>query len=157
MSFYAVFAERPPSEVEWEDLLVRYELGPRALAVALDDGEATGEAALRVGDLLRALVVNELRTAALFAAMRDGRPAEQPPRMEMMSGDAKAAFARYEQLRARNFAAVQRRGIDVWTWRAEAPGGLGPVTAHQLIQASVALDGETLAGVREALRGAAAC
>jgi len=30
------YAEAPPSEVEWEELLVRYELGPRALRIALD-------------------------------------------------------------------------------------------------------------------------
>ena len=160
MSVYTPFAEAPPSEVEWEDLLVRYELGPRALRVALDDvedaGDADGEAALRVGDLLRALVVNELLVARLFSAMRDGRPVDGAPRIEMMASTPHAAYARYAELRGRNFAAVQRRGIEVWAWRAAAPGG-GAVTAHQLILASTALDGETLAGIRQAPRGAGAC
>ena len=38
--------EAPPSEVEWEDLLVRVELAPRALRLALDDA----------GDLIRVLL-----------------------------------------------------------------------------------------------------
>lgn len=157
MSVYAVFAEAPPSEVEWEDLLVRYELGPRALRVALDDvGDGDAATAERAGDLLRALVVNELQVAALFSAMRDGRAMDGSPRIELMAGTPRAAYERYAELRGRNFAAVQRRGIEVWQWRAEAPGG-GTATAHQLIQSSVALDAETLAGIRQALRGAGAC
>ena len=151
-----VYAAAPPSEVEWEELLVRYELAPRALRIALDDAEPDGAARERVGDLLRALVVNELQAAALFAAMRDGAPVRTGPRIEMLSGDPRATCERFAELRGRNFAAVQRRGLEVWGWRAEAPVW-GPVTAHQLILASTALDAETLAGVREALRGAGAC
>ena len=156
MSVYADHPAMPPSEVEWEELLVRYELGPRALRTALDDAVTDGPASERVGDLLRALVVNELLVTELFAAMRDARPVLQEPRIEVMSPDPRAAYERYAALRGRNFAAVQRRGLEVWRWRAEAPG-IGPVTAHQLVLASTALDGETLAGVREALRGAGAC
>ena len=55
MSTPAGFAARPPSEIEWEDLLVRYEIGPRALRLALDDGDAGGPARERVCGLLRAL------------------------------------------------------------------------------------------------------
>ena len=29
--------ERPPSEVEWEELLVKLDIAPRALRVAVDD------------------------------------------------------------------------------------------------------------------------
>lgn len=156
MSSYAVHAEAPPSEVEWEELLVRYELGPRALRVALDDAGDDQAAAERVGDLLRALVLNELQVAALFAAMRDGQPSSTEPRMEMPADTPRAAYERYAELRGRNFAALQRRGIEVWAWRAEAPLG-GTVTAHQLVLASTALDGETLAGIRKAARGEGAC
>ena len=52
MSFYDVYAARPLSEVEWEELLVRYELTPRALRVALDDGDPAGP---RVADLVHAI------------------------------------------------------------------------------------------------------
>ena len=146
----------PPSEVEWEELLVRYELTPRALRAALDDVELEGDARVRVGDLLRSLVANELQVTELFAAMRDGLPVQVNPRVEVMSAEPRAAYERFAALRGRNFAAVQRRGLEVWGWRAEAPGR-GTVTAHQLILASTAFDAETLAGVREALRGAGAC
>jgi hypothetical protein len=146
----------PPSEVEWEELLVRYELTPRALRAVLDDVELEGGARDRVGDLLRALVVNELQVTELFAAMRDARPVLREPRIEMMSAEPRAAYERFAALRGRNFAAVQRRGLEVWGWRAESPE-TGSVTAHQLILASTALDAETLAGVREALRGAGTC
>jgi hypothetical protein len=141
--------------VEWEELLVRYELTPRALRAALEDGEMDGDTGERVGALLRALVVNELRATELFAAMRDARPVLQEPRTEVMAADPRAAYERFATLRGRNFAAVQRRGLEVWRWSAEAPGE-GTVTAHQLILASTALDARTLAGVREALRGAVA-
>jgi len=151
-----VHAPRPPSEVEWEDLLVRYEIGPRALDLALDDAaEMDGAARVRVGDLLRALVVNELWTAAAFETMRTGAPA--PPsstqQVEVLGDDAGEIYARYARLRGRNFAAVQRRGLEVWAWHADLHPH-GDVSAHQLIQASVALDGETLAAVRETIRGA---
>ncbi|SOD03011.1 hypothetical protein SAMN05216486_10738 [bacterium JGI 053] len=144
----------PPSEVEWEELLVRYELTPRALHATLDDVALEGDARDRVGDLLRALVANELQVTELFAAMRDGLPVQVDPRIEVMSAEPRAAYERFAALRGRNFAAVQRRGLEVWGWSAEAPGQ-GTVTAHQLILASTALDAETLAGVREALREAA--
>ena len=154
MSNPIVFMQRPPSEIEWEELLVRYEIGPRALRIALDDGDAGGPARQRVCDLLRALVFNELWTATQFEAMRTGIPvADRPPRIEILPDDLAPLFDRFERLRSRNFAAVQRRGLEVWGWQTEAHPH-GPVTAHQLIQASVALDGETLAAVREALRGA---
>lgn len=154
MSAPVVAAARPASEMEWEDLLVRYEIGPRALRIALDDGDASGPARQRVCDLLRALVFNEMRTAALFEAMRTGLPLPSgPPRIEAMGDDPRALHERYAQLRGRNFAAVQRRGLEVWGWETVAHPH-GSVTAHQLIHAGCALDGETLAGVREALRGA---
>ena len=152
----SIYPAAPPSEVEWEELLVRYELTPRALRAALDDVELAGDTRDRVGDLLRALVVNELQATELFAAMRDARPVLQEPRIEVMSAEPRAAYERFATLRGRNFAAVQRRGLDVWGWRAESPW-MGTVTAHQLILASTALDADTLAGVREAVRGAGAC
>jgi hypothetical protein len=156
MSNPAIYAARPPSEVEWEDLLVRYEIGPRALHIALDDAaDVAGDARTRVCDLLRALVFNEMWTATAFETMRTGaRPPSDAVRIETMHSDPQAIYERYARLRGRNFAAVQRRGLEVWAWHADLHPH-GDVSAHQLIQASVALDGETLAGVRAALKGAA--
>jgi hypothetical protein len=54
MSLFSIHPAAPPSEVEWEELLVRYELTPRALRAALEDledGDADGPARERVGDL----------------------------------------------------------------------------------------------------------
>lgn len=154
MSAAAAFAARPASEMEWEDLLVRYEIGPRALRFALADGDADGPARGHVADLLHQLVVNEMRTAAAFEAMRDGVPMAQADAEGETAAEAPGALVeRFDRLRARNFAAVQRRGLEVWDWRTEVHPH-GAVTAHQVIQSSVALDGETLAAVRAALRGA---
>lgn len=154
MTATAPFAARPLSEMEWEDLLVRYEIGPRALGFALDDGDPAGPARQRVGDLLRTLVANELRTAALFEAMRTGvsPSAVGAPRVEVLEDEPRAVFQRFSRLRSRNFAAVQRRGLEVWDWHAQAHPH-GEVTAYQVIQAACALDGESLAGIRAALRG----
>ena len=154
MSAPAIYAVRPPSEVEWEELLVRYEIGPRAFRVALEDAdEATGDTRRRVCDLMRALIFNELWTATAFETMRTGAPSPSTPRIETITDEPSALYERYAQLRGRNFAAVQRRGLDVWAWQADLhPHGL--VSAYQLIQASAALDGETLAGIRAALKGA---
>lgn len=149
-------AVRPASEMEWEDLLVRYEIGPRALGLAMHDGDPEGPARERVGDLLRALVANEMRTAALFEAMRAGAaPLAGPTRVEVMHDEPSAAFDRFSRLRGRNFAAVQRRGLEVWGWHTRAHPH-GEVSAYQLIQASCKLDGDTLAEIRQALRGAGA-
>jgi hypothetical protein len=156
MTVPVVHAARPASEMEWEDLLVRYEIAPRALRIALSDGEPRVDGRVLVGDLLRAAVFKETWTAALFAAMREGRPVSIAPRVEILRDDVDELLSRFAGLRARNFAEVQRRGIDVWGWETEAPGE-GTVTAHQLIQSAVALDAETLAGVRRALGEAAAC
>ena len=150
----SAFAARPASEMEWEDLLVRYEIGPRALRFALADGEADGPAGVQVARLLHQLVVNEIRTAAAFEAMRAGVPlALADAEGDTAAEEPGALVDRFDRLRARNFAAVQRRGLEVWDWRTEAHPH-GAVTAHQLIQSSVALDGETLAAVRAALHGA---
>jgi hypothetical protein len=154
MSFYEVHPARPASEMEWEDALVRYEIAPRALRVALGDGDAQGPARERVGDLLLALVFNEMWTQQLFAAMRDRSPVRDERRMETTHGDPQALFERFQRLRERNFNELQRRGIDVWAWRTEAPNH-GAATAYQLVLASLELDARTLAEVREALRGAA--
>jgi hypothetical protein len=154
MNFYDAYPARPASEVEWEDLLVRYEIAPRALRGALGDGDAQGPARERLGDLLRALAFNEMWTALLFAAMRDGAGVSERPRMELSRDDPGALFGRFQRLRERNFAEVQRRGLEVWEWTTDAPR-FGPATAHQVILASIELDGRTLAEVRDALRGAA--
>lgn len=153
MSAPTAFIARPPSEVEWEDLLVRYEIGPRAFRVALEDADdLAGDARTRVCDLLRALVMNEMLVAGAFELMRTGARPTDEVRAVTLADEPRAIHQRYEQLRGRNFAAVQRRGLEVWDWHADIHPH-GEVSAYQLIQASAALDGETLAAVRAAMKG----
>src|SRR5690554_6048835 len=52
------FPSRPASEVEWEDLLLRLELMPRALALALERSEI---GLPEVASILRELVEREAR------------------------------------------------------------------------------------------------
>jgi hypothetical protein len=152
------YPARPPSEVEWEELLVRYEIAPRAVQVALGDASAVDEhARQRTGDLLRGLLANELQTAALFAAMREQQPFAEPigpAQVVLTPASSPALAARFGELRGRNFAAMQRRGLEVWEWRTSTRV-LGEVTAYQLILRAVELDASTLAALREAGQGAA--
>lgn len=150
---YAGYPARPPSEAEWEDLLVRYEIAPRALRLAVADAEPRLEVLVPLGLLLSA----ERWAAGVLAAMRDGREVEGGGAGIEGAGLAgvDGLVREYADLRARNFAAVQRRGLEVWEWSAPVPGGRA-VTAYQLLNAAVAMDGEMLAVVRAGFRGAGA-
>lgn len=141
----------PPSVGVWEDLLVRYEIAPRALRLAVAD--AAPEHAAGVMMPLGMLLSAELMAAGALKAMREGGT---------ITGDgfgvedagaagAEGLVAEYTTLRARNFAAVQRRGVDVWEWSAR--WGDGTVTPFRLLSAAVAFDGAMLDAVRAAARG----
>jgi N-acetylmuramic acid 6-phosphate etherase len=145
----AAYPERPPSEVEWEELLQRVELAPRALRFAVDDA-APG--APGVMEALRHAFAWEVRLRAALEAMTGQPPAALPAEMADGPRDAEEAVLWIARLRARNFAMVQRRGLEVWGWRA-ADGPLGGLTAYQLLSGTVARDRETLDGVRAARRG----
>jgi hypothetical protein len=146
----ARFPARPPSEMEWEDLLVRYEIGPRALQVALADAADPASVAGPLAELAAA----EAWAGNALDAMRSGGavPAASDP--SPAGADARSLADEYARMRGRSFAAVQRRGLDVWEWAAEVEGE-GRVSAYQLLNAAVAFDGRVLARVRSALRGAA--
>jgi hypothetical protein len=141
---------RPPSIAEWEDVLIRVEIAPRALRVAADDA---GD-----GPAVRAVLARAAAAEAAFddviAAMRDGTevPAaavEPGAGAEGEEGDAAALVDRYAQRRGRIFAQVQRRGLYVWDWASPLPGG-GTLTCYQLMTGMARHDGETLAAVRAA-------
>lgn len=146
------FPERPPSEVEWEELLVRYEIAPRALSVTAADADPERADGLVMP--LGLLVAWETWAAEALAAMRDRRPAEGDGfGVEGAGGEGGAArlVEAFARLRGRNFAAVQRRGLGVWEWTTEAAGER--VTAYQLLLASVEMDATMLAAVRAAAKG----
>jgi hypothetical protein len=135
----------PPSEVEWEDLLLRIEITPRALRVAVED--AAGAAAALAP--LRAAVLEEALLQALLESMADGREAPCEAGVAGVEGDPEAIARQFASLRARTFAIVQRRGLGVWEWRLRG-GPWEGATAYQLLQGAAARDGRTLAAVRGA-------
>ncbi|HEU0052895.1 MAG TPA: hypothetical protein VFQ39_06945 [Longimicrobium sp.] len=136
------YPERPPSEAEWEDLLVRYEIAPRAVRIAVEDTPAAP-----LPDALRTLLAAEAWSAAVLGALREGRPLPGETGDDFADLPARAGADRFASLRAKNFASLQRRGIDVWGWGAEDDDGVR-VTPYRLLNAAVALDGWTLAELR---------
>ena len=145
---------RPPSEVEWEDLLVRVEIAPRALRVAVEDAPAGHPG---VADALRGGVRAEAALQGMLEAIVDERalPADFGQGGAGMPGDAQALVAEYARLRFRSFVMVQRRGLNVWDWTVRG-GPYDGATAYQLFQAAAQTDGALLAAVRSAARGEAA-
>ena len=147
------FPERPPSEVEWEDLLVRLEIVPRALRLAVEDaGDSPRTRDVVAKAVEREWLVNEL----LLPALRDGSPVHLGASASIQfdgEPDSLALAEAFTALRDRNFAQVQRRGLNVWEWRSEVDGGTGQVTAYQMMQWMARSDGETLAEVRAPGRG----
>lgn len=142
------FPERPPSEVEWEELLVRYEITPRALRLAVED--ASPGAAGRIAAPLGRLLAWERWTAGALEALREGRsvtPPETASSPDDPSADPMRTVEEISALRGRSFAAVQRRGIDVWNWSGALPDGT-TLTPFRLLSAAVAMDGAVLADVR---------
>lgn len=145
------FPERPPSEVEWEDLLVRLEIVPRALRLAVEDA---GDSRAARDVLARAVGTEGWVHQVLLPALRGGTPAPGNPSASLdidrdgSEPDAAALAAAFASLRDRNFAQIQRRGLGVWEWRSEVEGGSGSITAYQLMQWMAHTDGETLAALR---------
>ncbi len=141
------FPARPPSEVEWEELLVRLEVTPRALRLAVEDaGGDTPE--LRAA--LAGIVAHEEWLAKLLDDLRERRPgsafAGPGAAAEAPAEPAARLAATFARLRDRNFAQVQRRGLGVWEWASSVDGR--PVTAYQVLQWTARMDGEMLAALR---------
>jgi hypothetical protein len=157
---------KPPGIAEWEDLLVRVELGPRAMRIVLEGADPPRLTAARdrhgrsAVDHLSHLARREAEMADLLEAMRTGRwpatgssgPSERGDRDDASQG-AERELRRYAERRARNFANAQRRGLEVWEWRAEHPA-LGTVSAYQLFGYLAAHDGRHLAAIRSLVRQA---
>lgn len=145
---------RPAGLPEWEDLLVRYEIMARALRVTLEEVDRQPGAA---AETLRRMVRREAEFSGWLARARgDAEPGPTGPGAEEQT-DPAALADRFASLRARNFAMLQRRGVDVWEWSGPLAGA-GTVTAHQLVSALVGSDAVALAELRRGLRlGVAAC
>lgn len=148
---------RLPAEIpEWEDLLVRFEIMARALRVTMEEARLSAAAA---APILRRILREEAELAAwLHRATTGEEPHEASPAHQNAAGDDPRRLAdRFASLRARNFAMLQRRGIDVWEWSAPL-GDAGPVTAYQMVTGLVQADAEALRDLRDGIRvGAATC
>lgn len=141
---------RPPSEVEWEDLLLRIEVMPRALRVHLEGIDRAAEALLPIlsGLVERELLVRDFLERAALA----GDPEAAEPAAHLVWGHADAVD-RFVHLRTRNFAMVQRRGLEVWEWEQDL-GGTGSASVYQILTRLAAADVEVLAAVRALTRDA---
>jgi hypothetical protein len=145
----------PPSVAEWEDLLLRMEVMQRVLRNTL---EGVPDADAKAAEVLAALVRREAGMGGWLEAVSGvpGRSAAERP-TESAAADARALADRFASLRARNFAMLQRRGLEVWRWTAEFDGH-GEVSAYQAITWLVAEDVRALAALRERTAGdARAC
>ncbi len=149
--------ELPESEVEWEDLLYRLELMTRALRVALEELPVESAGARKV---LRELADREesagrlLEAAADVAAENDSLAAGP---LQDESHGYEADVDRFLRCRAHNFAMLQRRGVDVWQWRVEVPGG-GPIGVYPFLVWLARGDIDGLSALRSiAERERAAC
>jgi hypothetical protein len=146
---------RPPSEVEWEELLVRLEITPRALRLAVEDA---GGDSPELRAVLRAAMGVELWWSEALQQLRDARPVQVNAAMphfdaggrEPNAGELALGFA---ELRERNFAQVQRRGLGVWDWKSDVVGRQETLTAYQLLQWIALRDRELLAWIRGARTG----
>jgi hypothetical protein len=142
---FAAHPARPAEVAEWEDLLVRLEIMPRALRNVLEGVPGETAAALAA---LRALVDRERLLHAWFRALLADAAADVPgpDGVRLAAGELADWFTR---LRARTFAMVQRRGLEVWEWEAELAGH-GRVSSFQLLCEAVRQDVGTLAELRRA-------
>ncbi|HEX6037704.1 hypothetical protein [Longimicrobium sp.] len=140
---------RPPSEVEWEDLLVRVEIAPRALRVAVEDAPAGHPG---VTEALHRGVMAEMVLQDMLEAIVEDREARDGVGVEGMEDDPQELVARYARLRFRSFVMVQRRGLNVWDWTVRG-GPYAGATAYQLFQGAARMDGMLLDAVRQAARG----
>jgi hypothetical protein len=154
------FPHRPRDVGEWEELLVRFELGPRAARLALEVGDGAQESDAGAAHHLARLAGREAEAGAWLRQLREGgalQPWDADPEPALQAEDTVARLLeRYTELRRRNFGWVQRRGLEVWEWASPHPE-FGTVTAFQLVSYLVRHDGQRLAGIREALRAGEPC
>jgi hypothetical protein len=146
----ALLPARPPAVAEWEDLLVRLEIMPRALRGTLEDSRRD-EDALR--ETLEELLDRELRVGRWLERAAFG-DAESAP-AGAAAPDVRWLEDRFAAARARNFAMVQRRGVDVWAWAGELDGTR--VTVYQLLSGLMRADAAALAALRVPAAGVGAC
>lgn len=147
----------PAHVADWEDLLVRLEIAPRALRVTLEDAPA-GDPAVRA--LVARAAAAERVFQRMMEAMQTGAPLPdaESAQPEEAGADALTLAEAYTSVRMRTFAMAQRRGVDVWAWQSPDAEGR-TLTVYQLFNRMVREDARLLAALRERVRapGGAAC
>lgn len=135
----------PDSEVEWEDLLYRLELMLKGLPIALEDA-GDGD---RAGAVLDELVRREAEAAAFLRNACLDEPVEGAFVIDPARADSlERRTAEFLRLRARVFAIVQRRGIEVWSWKGELASGRRE-TIYRVLRYLQQADTRALAALRE--------
>jgi hypothetical protein len=153
---------RPPTIAEWEELLIRLEIAPRALRIAVEEAPDTHSlrAALRTllaDEALRIRQIDAMTEGAPLPAVADAASADAQALAESNDVSAERLAVEFARVRARLFARAQRRGIEVWNWAGALPDGT-TLSAYQLLAGAMRHDAELLATVRAAVReGAARC
>ena len=148
-------APHPAHVADWEDLLVRLEIAPRALRVTLEDAPA-GDPEVRA--LVARAAAAERGFQRAMEAMQAGDPLPDGAPPAAQEGDTRSQAEAFTSLRMRTFAMAQRRGVDVWAWQAADAEGR-TLTVYQLFTRMVREDARLLAALRERVRagGGAAC
>ncbi|MET0395483.1 MAG: hypothetical protein ABW277_01520 [Longimicrobiaceae bacterium] len=147
----------PAHVADWEELLVRLEIAPRALRVTLEDAPADNP---QVRAVVARAAAGERVFQRAMEAMQAGDPLPDlaPPAAEEGDGDTCSLAEAFTSLRMRTFAMAQRRGVDVWAWQAADAEGR-TLTVYQLFTRMVREDARLLAALRDLVRapGGAAC
>lgn len=134
---------QPLEIAEWEDLLVRLEIMPRALRSTLD-GVPNGA---EIDRIISEMVQREESAGRWLEVAATGEPADDS--RGTRGPGIRNPVERFEALRLRNFSMVQRRGVEVWGWRATTGEG-SEVTVYQLLSSLVLSDAEALLALRSA-------
>lgn len=145
------FAEQPAGIAEWEELLARFELMPKALSSSLAQLDVDWA---QVQPVLAGMLMRESWAAGALGALRGA--GELPKTTSAGAATAPAlpddeerlvVCRQLADLRGRNFAQLQRRGPGVWDWAAERTGGVR-LTTNRLLRHLVEQDGCSLRALR---------
>jgi hypothetical protein len=143
---FAALPEQPASVADWEDLLVRLEIVPRVVRNAVEEVENSASAV----EVLTLAADREVEVGRwLEAAARIGEPGERAA--DAAAADVAELALRFASLRARTFAMLQRRGVDVWRWQGPLRGG-GSATVNQLLLWLAGRDAVLLSELRRSAR-----
>jgi hypothetical protein len=142
----APLPRRPESVAEWEELLVRLEVVPRVVRNTVEEVTDDRSAAAALADAARREGEVGLWLEVASGVREDGDGSATAVEVE---GGATDLAHRFASLRARTFAMLQRRGLEVWEWEAPLAGSAA-VTTHQLLLWLVRRDAQLLAQLRQA-------